>query len=74
MPQKLINNQGTISKKYLYEVTCKEEQLNVQMTLQILHSSYTYLRIPKDHAHMWVQGIYQLPLFSWGQLRYHLWK
>ena len=44
----------------------------MQTALQILHSSYTYLKIPKDYTHMWVQGIYQLTLFSWGQLRHHL--
>ena len=52
MPQKLINTQETISKEYLCEVTHKEEQLDVQMTKQILHSSYIYLKIPKDHIHM----------------------
>ena len=46
----------------------------MQTTLQTLYNSYTYLRIQKDHVHMWVQGIHQLPLFFWGQLRHHLWK
>ena len=74
MPQKLINMQVTITKEYLYEEIRKEEQLNMQTALQTLHSSYKFLKIPKDCAHMWVQGIYQLLLFSWGQLRHHLWK
>ena len=74
MPQKLINMQETITKEYLYEVMHKEELLNMQTTLQTLHNSYTYLKIPKDHIHMWVQGIYQLLLFSWDQPRHHLWR
>ena len=46
----------------------------MQTTLQTLHNSCTYLRILKDHVHIWVWGIYQLPLFSQGQPRHHLWK
>ena len=46
----------------------------MQMTLQTLHNSCTYLRILKDHVNIWVWGIYQLPLFSQGQPRYHFWK
>ena len=65
MPQKLVDMWGTTTKEYPYEVMHKEEQPDMQTTLQTLHSSYTYLKIPKDHAHMWVQGIYQLLLFSW---------
>ena len=52
MPHKLINTQGTTTKEYPYEVTHKEEQLGEQMALQTLCSSYTYLRIPKDHAYI----------------------
>ena len=70
MPQKLINIQGTISKEFLNEITHKEEQLNEQTILQILHSSYTYLRILKDYVYIWVQGIYQLLLISQDQKRY----
>ena len=72
MPQKLTDMQATITKEYLYEVTHKEKQLDVQMVLQIWHNNYTYLRIPKDHAGMWVQGICQLPLFSQDRRRHHL--
>ena len=74
MHQKLVDMWGTTTKGYLYEVTRKEKQPDVQTTLRILCSSCTYLRIPKDHAHLWVQGIFQLPLFSRDQLRYHLWR
>ena len=66
--------QGTITKEYLYEVMGKEELPNMRTTLQTWHNSYTYLKIPKDHAYMWVQGIYQLLPFSWDQPRYHLWR
>ena len=72
MPQKLINMQEPTTKEYLYEEMHKEEQLNMQMTKQILHSSYTYLKIPKNYAHMWVQGIYQLLLFFQDQPIHHL--
>ena len=64
MPQNLVDTWGTTAKEYLYEVMRKEEQTDVETTLQTMCSSYTYLKIPKDHSHMWVQGIYQLPLFS----------
>ena len=46
----------------------------MQTTLQTLHNICTYLRILKYHVHIWVQGIYQLLLFFWGQTRHHLWK
>ena len=72
MPQKLINTKGTITKEYLYEEMHKEELPNMQTTLQILNNSYTYLKIPKDHVYTWVQGIYQLLLFSQDQPRHHL--
>ena len=52
VPQKLVDMWETTTKEYPYEVSCKEEQPNVQTTLQTLHSSYTYLKIPKDHVHM----------------------
>ena len=63
MPQKLVDMLGTTTKEYPYELTYKEERADVKTTLGTLRSSYTYLKIPKDHAHMWVQGIYQLLLF-----------
>ena len=50
--------QGTTTKDYPYKVMHKKEQFDMEMTLQSLHNSYTYLKIPKNHAHMWVQGIY----------------
>ena len=65
MPQKLVDTQGTTNKVYPYEVMHKEEQTDVQMALGTLRNSFTYQKIPKDHAHMWVQGIYQSLLFSW---------
>ena len=64
MPQKLVDMWETTTKEYPYEVMRKKEQPDMQMTLQIWQSSYTYLKIPKDHVHMWVQGIYQLLWFS----------
>ena len=51
MPQKLVDMWGTTTKGYPYEVMHKEEQPDVQTTLQTLRNSYTYLKIPKDHAH-----------------------
>ena len=63
---------GTTYKEYHYEVMCKEEQPNMQTTLQTLHNSYTYLKIPKDHVQKWVQGICQLLLFSWDRPKYLL--
>ena len=51
----------------------KEEQPDMQTTLQTLCSSYTYLKIPKDHAYIWVQGYLSIAvLFSWDQPRYCL--
>ena len=64
MPQKLVDMRETTTKEYLYEVTRKDQQPDMRTTLQTLCSSYTYLKILKDHQHMWVQGIYQLLLFS----------
>ena len=74
MPQKLVDMWGTTTKEYPYKVMRKEEQPDVQTTLQTLRSSYTYSKVPKDHVHIWVQGIYQLPLFSQDQLIHHLWR
>ena len=74
MPQKLVDKWGTINKQYPYEIIHKKELHDMQMTLQTLHSSYTYLKIPKNYAHMWVEGIYQLPLFFGDQPIYHLWR
>ena len=64
MPQKFIDTWGTTTKGYPYEVTYKEVQPDMQTTLQTLRSNYTYLKTPKDHAHMWVQDICQMLLFS----------
>ena len=52
MPHELIKMQETITNEFLSKVMHKKELFNMQMTLQILHNNYTYLKIPKDHAHM----------------------
>ena len=74
MPQKLVDMKETTTKEYPYKVVRKEEQLDMQITLRTLHSSYTFLKIPKDHAHIWLQGIFQLPLFSWDELIHYIWR
>ena len=58
MPQKLIDMQVTITKEYFCELTHKEDQLYMEMTLKNWHNNCTYLRIPKHYVHIWVQGIY----------------